>query len=118
VTRRAPASQRGSGTVLVLAVVVLLVTITVAVSVLAGVLAARHRAGRAADLAALSGAASLWTSAATVCRSAAAVAAANGARLVGCTVAGDAVLVRVAVTPDGWGRRVGPVQRSARAGPA
>lgn len=80
----------------------------------AGVLA-RHQAQHAADLAALAGAATVFSGG---CREAEDVAGRNGGTLVACVVAGADVVVRVRVTLQGgpWaGRRADAV---ARAGPA
>ncbi len=75
---------------------------------------ARQRAETAADLAALAGAQSLTghgRAAAPPCAAAGRAAAANGGRLLECSVAGDEVTVAVAV-----GRPM-PARAVARAGP-
>ena len=86
-----------------------------------GALVARHRADRAADLAALAGAATLQAGG-DGCTAAIRSAAAQGARVTSCQVA-DATTVLVAVAVDvvgpaaRWGR-LPPARARARAGPA
>jgi secretion/DNA translocation related TadE-like protein len=85
-----------------------------------GVLVARHRADRAADIAALGGAATLQTGG-DACSVAARLAAAQGARVTACRVIDATVLLEVAVDVAGpatrWGR-LPPARARARAGPA
>jgi secretion/DNA translocation related TadE-like protein len=97
--------------------------LAVAVTALAwgGALVARHRADRAADIAALGAAATLQAGG-DGCAAAAWLAEAQGARLTACQVAGvRTVLLEVAVDVVGpaarWGR-LPPARARARAGPA
>jgi secretion/DNA translocation related TadE-like protein len=108
--------ERGAGTVLVLAVVLLLAATTWVGTAVSAVVVARHAAARAADLAALAAAAEAWAQPGTACRTAAAVAAGNRARLVQCRVDGADALVTVETRAGGWAARVGPIRRSAHAG--
>ena len=107
----------GSATVLVVSAAFLVVAAALVACTFAGVLAARHRAGGVADLAALAAAAAAVRGA-DPCAAAGRVAAAQSARLVGCGVEALEVDVRVAVAARFW--RLGPrlVEGRARAGPA
>lgn len=110
-----PRGERGSGTVLVLALVMLVGLLLAVAALFVGVTAARHRAGAAADLSALAAAA--VHPAPEACATAARVAAANAGRIGECRVSADGsvlVTVVVAVTPRWPG---GPARASARAGP-
>lgn len=117
--RRVAARERGSATVLaVLGLVVVVVLAVVAAGWVAGV-AVRHRAGSAADLAAVA-AAQTWVRGGTPCPVAHAVARQNGATLVGCRTHDGAVWTRVeaAVTVRVVGREIPLVsRREAWAGP-
>jgi secretion/DNA translocation related TadE-like protein len=89
-------------------------------ALLASAVVTRHRAQAAADLAALAAAdVALGRRPGDPCALATAVAAANGGRLVSCTVegGGDAV-VGVEVRPPGAAAQLGTARVSARAGPA
>lgn len=101
----------GIGVVVVLAAAALLVT---------GIVRDVHRAGGAADLAALAAAAPMAAGAPADCVAARRVARANGAGLTGCTPQADgAVAVTVSVTRPtgvGWLRGPGVVSARARAG--
>jgi len=118
--RRRGSAEAGSATVWVLALAAVLGLLAVAVGLIAGVSAARNRAAAAADLAALAAARRLQTDPGDACRSAAAVAVANGASLVACR-SPDGVVVDVAVETGaalpGWLPRLGAARVSARAGP-
>jgi secretion/DNA translocation related TadE-like protein len=86
-----------------------------------GALVARHRADRAADIAALGGAAALQAGG-DGCTAAIRLAREQGARVTGCQVVdATTVLVEVAVNVVGpaarWGR-LPPARARARAGPA
>ncbi|WP_250649264.1 MULTISPECIES: Rv3654c family TadE-like protein [unclassified Actinomyces] len=119
-TRRDP--EDGSGTVTALAVIAVLLVLAVATTGLIQAQAAAGRARLAADLAALGGATaqSSLVSPGEACAVAQRVAEANGAVLTGCTVLGEDVTVRVAVSASvlGVGRtaaaaaRAGPVERT------
>jgi secretion/DNA translocation related TadE-like protein len=110
-------TDRGSGTLWVLAVS-LVVLLTGLVGGLRGSAAiARHRAAAAADFAALAGAVQAVSGRDGACAAARAVAAANGGDLVRCTVSGSVVTVRVSY------RLAPPLSRwraqgRSRAGPA
>jgi secretion/DNA translocation related TadE-like protein len=114
------APERGAGTVLVLGVVAATLSLAAVMAVIGQAFVARHRAAAAADLAALSGA----TAAANgdggrACGRAAAVAAANGARLVSCAETPDGVVsVVAAVARPPILISVVAVTARARAGPA
>jgi secretion/DNA translocation related TadE-like protein len=96
-----------------------LVTVVVAISVAAGGAAtvARHRAQAAADLAALAGAAHSVEGQVVACERAAAIAAANGARLTDCQLEGWDLVVTAEVRPARVAAVAGDARASARAGP-
>lgn len=106
-------ADRGSATVVAVAMVAVLLCVTGAGAYLGSAVVARHRAQAAADLAALAGAARLPSGVAAACAHASAVA--HGMRVADaqCSVDGlDVVVtVRVAVAFAGAARAV------ARAGP-
>ncbi|MFC7404430.1 Rv3654c family TadE-like protein [Georgenia alba] len=114
--------QRGSGTVLGLALIALLLTATLVVVGLARAVHARGVAQTAADLGALAGATALHAGgAAEPCAVAREVVSTNDAELVTCRVAGEDVEVgaSVAVVAEGWpveGREL-HARAEARAGP-
>jgi secretion/DNA translocation related TadE-like protein len=64
-------------------------------------LAVRHRAGAAADLAALAAADRVLEGAGPACAHGDSIARANGARLVRCKITGDVVDVLVEISPPG-----------------
>lgn len=80
--------QRGSGTVLIVAIMALLLTLGAAATVVGGYGVASHRAKAAADLAAVSGASATATGD-DPCRAARRVAVANHAQLDDCQLTGD-----------------------------
>ena len=84
-TRLRPADA-GSASIWVLSCAALLLVVAAAGVVRAAALVARHRAESAADLAALAAAGRIGVSE-SICPAAAAVAAANGARMRSCTPA-------------------------------
>ncbi|RBY94071.1 hypothetical protein DQ244_01515 [Blastococcus sp. TBT05-19] len=93
-------SERGSATVWVLALSVVLVTVAAAAVVVGLAVVARHRAGTAADLAALAAAGRAVVGDPEPCATAAEIAGANGAELTRCRVEPGSVVaveVRVAV---------------------
>ncbi|MFB4300453.1 Rv3654c family TadE-like protein [Actinomadura sp. NTSP31] len=112
-------SDRGSGTVWVVAfMAVIWVGGVVAVGV-GGIRAARHRGDAAADLAALAGAARVADGSVAACREAREIARRSGARMAGCVVRGEIVDVCVTVAlraPVGGGAV--RIESRARAGPA
>ncbi|GAA1869061.1 hypothetical protein GCM10009715_15260 [Paeniglutamicibacter psychrophenolicus] len=115
--------QRGSGTVLMLAVVCVAVLGLAAVLMFSAVSNAGAKAGTAADLAALAAAdAARQLLPGDPCAVAAATAAANDATLDGCTRQGPGgqivtVRVQVPVSPVGWLPPLTRAHSVARAGP-
>lgn len=110
--------ERGSGSMLVLAMVPLLVAAGVAALVVGNAMVARHRAAAAADLAALAAAGEAVSGAPSPCRAAHLVAVTNGARLLACRVDGFEVEVTLMVRQPGLVARFLPDSaRRARAGP-
>ncbi len=111
----------GSASIWVLSAGVLVWVVTAGVLAVAQGMVARHRAGAAADLAALAAAdQAFFQPGATdaVCPVAAELAHANGAQLVACTVVGQVVDVTVSVSVHGpVGAVVGPATVRSRAGP-
>lgn len=109
--------DRGSMTVWSAAVIAL-VALSASIAVAYGTaVVGRHRAGTAADLAALAAAVRVVDGATGACRTAAAVAARNGGVLRGCRVAGTDVEVSVARSVRLAGLGVRTVVVRARAGP-
>jgi secretion/DNA translocation related TadE-like protein len=116
----AGASERGSATVLMAAVMGVVVTVSGAAMVIAGYLVGHHRARSAADLAALSGAVA-HVRGEDVCGAASRVARLNGATVVRCSSIGDdidfVVTVRTSVsTPSRLPGLPRTVQGEAHAG--
>ncbi|WP_449385812.1 Rv3654c family TadE-like protein [Cellulomonas soli] len=110
-----PSDDRGSGTVVVVALVAVVLVLGSGLGLLAGAHGATGQAQAAADLAALAGAAALPRSGLEqACAIAEETAARNGARVTACAGDGPQVL-RVTVSRDSLG---GAAVRSARAGPA
>lgn len=111
----------GSASIWVLTAGVLVWVVTVAVLAVAQGMVARHRAGAAADLAALAAADRAYfqpDATDVVCAVASALARANAAELVACTVVGQVVDVTVRVDVAGpIGTVVGPATVRSRAGP-
>lgn len=92
-------SQRGSGTVLMLALCAAVIAFAVAVSAALGLVVTRQRANGAADAAALAGAdVASGARPGAVCVVAAGIAQSNGAVLGECTVEGETVTVAASVT--------------------
>ncbi|MFJ8625976.1 Rv3654c family TadE-like protein [Kitasatospora sp. NPDC093550] len=124
-TGRAAAVGRGpdagSATVWLLALAALGTAVFAATLAVGSVVAARHRAESAADLAALAAADRLLLDPDGGCARAAGIAAAQGARLVSCAAdrSADAVEVVAEVGVSGLPVRlpVGPARGRARAGP-
>jgi len=117
VSLRLQSADRGAGTVLVLGAVAVLLSVTLAGLLIARAVVASHRARLASDLSALVGASLLSQGASEghACAQASRVARDNGARLIGCRVAGLELQVSVAVAAPPWKE---PAVASARAGPA
>jgi secretion/DNA translocation related TadE-like protein len=110
--------ERGSATVWVLALAGVLAVVGAAAVLVGAAVAARHRAGSAADLAALAAAGRAVVGDPDACAAATRVARGNGARLVTCTIEQGAVVAVTVAVPV----RLGPVGRyeatgRARAGP-
>nr|WP_279385429.1 Rv3654c family TadE-like protein [Klenkia marina] len=90
--------ERGSATVWTVALAGLLALLGAASVLVGAAVVARHRAGAAADLAALAVAVRAVRGDPGACATGTAIAVANGAELVGCTVApGSVVAVEVSV---------------------
>jgi secretion/DNA translocation related TadE-like protein len=111
--RKGWAHERGSGSVLGLALIGAIVGLVIAVVPLYAVLAARSNVAGAADAAALAAAdARVGVATGFPCERAAEVAAANGASLTGCVV--DGLVATVAVSRTILGFRL---ESTATAGP-
>jgi secretion/DNA translocation related TadE-like protein len=97
--------ERGAATIWVLTCSTIVLLLALVVAIRASAILARHRAERAADLAALAAAGRIGyvSDAAEICSAAGAIAAANGGRLLSCTPSlrpdglSGAVTVRAAV---------------------
>ncbi|WP_076260228.1 Rv3654c family TadE-like protein [Intrasporangium flavum] len=109
------ARDRGSASILVLAVTGVLLAAGVAALVLGSVAVAGQRARLAADLAAIAGATGERSAHGRACATAAAVARANGARLEVCSSDGEDVTVEVSVEVPVW---PDAARARSRAGPA
>lgn len=116
-TRLARRDERGGATVFAVACLAVTVLVGAALGVVAAMVGAHRTAQSAADLAALSGASELGRGR-DPCAAAAAVAAANGAALTGCTVSDREVVVEVEVAGPHWLGQVTDLGAAARAGPA
>lgn len=131
--RRCGRRDRGLATVWAALATVTLCTVFAVVLALGQVVVARHRAGGAADLAALAAADRALDGAAEACRAARQVAGAQGAEVVWCAVQGEiadvAARVRVGPYAPEVRSRAGPVvappvatgpmaAQTAQAGPA
>jgi secretion/DNA translocation related TadE-like protein len=115
--RRLTGGDRGSGTVLVLAVSAVLLLIAMVLVGVGTVGVARHRAASAADLAALAAADRALSGQATACAAAGRVAHAAGAVLRECRLTGDVAQVLATFRPAGPLGRLGVARALARAGP-
>lgn len=106
--------ERGSATVWVLVLAAVLGLVAVAAVLAGAAVVARHRAGSAADLAALAAAGRAVIGDASACSAADDVAQANAAELTGCRIgAGSVVAVEVRVPV-----RLGPLGVHAAVGRA
>lgn len=95
--------DHGSASVWAVGITALLLVALLLIAFVVDVLAARSRAGAAADLAALAGAPAASVSSSTACGSAASVAVANGATLSSCQASEASIDVRATVTlHDPW----------------
>jgi secretion/DNA translocation related TadE-like protein len=114
-------AERGAAGLLTLWASAVVLAVVVTALAWGGALVARHRADRAADVAALAGAATLQHGG-DGCTAAIRLAVAQGARVTSCQVI-DATTVLLEVTVDvvgpaaRWGR-LPPARARARAGPA
>ncbi|MEP7191616.1 MAG: Rv3654c family TadE-like protein [Actinomycetota bacterium] len=117
VNRRGSDDERGSVTVVMLAVIVTVLTLTVSGLLLSSAVLASHRARAAADLAALSAAGALLNGepSAAACQSAEMVASVNHGRLQRCVAVGMEVRISVAVPAGLKGFRAATAR--SRAGP-
>jgi secretion/DNA translocation related TadE-like protein len=109
--------QRGSATVLVVAVAGVLLLVGAALGVVAALVVAHRAAQSGADLAALAGAQALGRGA-DGCRAAGETATANDVRLTGCTTRGRVVEVTVSAPGPRWLGQTSDLSAVARAGPA
>lgn len=111
--------QRGSATAMASFVVCGVLVLALVAGWWAGAVSLRHRAGAAADLAALAGA-QAWVTGSAPCPSARHVARANGADVASCRVVGSSIVVvaeattQVSVLGQPWTLTA---RRDARAGP-
>lgn len=110
-------ASRGSATVLMLAGMGVVLAFTGVVLMISVAEQVRHRAGYAADAAALAAAASALDGDSAACGRGADLAALNGAKLVSCSVRDGISDVTVSVEPPGVLAQFGLVQARARAGP-
>jgi secretion/DNA translocation related TadE-like protein len=101
-------SDRGSATVWTALVGVVLCVVVGALLAMGHAIAARHRAGGAADLAALAAADHALLGQSRACSLAARVAATQGARLLRCSVLGEIADVTATVGPAHARSRAGP----------
>ncbi|WP_347400264.1 Rv3654c family TadE-like protein [Streptomyces alboniger] len=108
-----PDRDRGAATVWVAVVMAVLCVVCGAVLAMGQVIVARHRAGGAADLAALAAADRWATGDSAACAGAGRVAEEQGAWLLRCTVRGDTVDVTATASVGAF-----TAKARARAGPA
>lgn len=110
--------ERGSASVLVLAIGSVVLMVGLASALAGSVIAARQRAHQAADFAALAAAGYVQEGRGKACDHAAQVASANGARMTSCRLDGcDAIVTVVAALPTSL-KSLGLVTATARAGPS
>jgi len=109
--------DRGSATVLVLALCTVLVLAGTVASALGAVAVARHRAAAAADLASLAAASRVVEGTDVACAAARRVAARADAVVTSCRLEGWDAVVEAAVRPPGAVGRLGVTTARARAGP-
>jgi secretion/DNA translocation related TadE-like protein len=116
--RRLDRSERGSGTVWMVALIAVVGVFSVFGLALGQAMTARHRAGAAADLAALAAADRALEGPRAACDRARVVAAAHGARLLDCALDGEVSDVRVEIEVPAALVTLAPARVRARAGPA
>jgi len=109
--------ERGSATLVAVAMMAVLMSITLGGTVVGSAVIARHRAQAAADLAALAAAGRIASGPQSACGFAGSVAAANGAKVSGCTVEELDVVVTVEVAVSLGSLGIAPAAAAARAGP-
>ena len=123
-SRRLQSGDRGSATIWVLCCCAVVIALAAATLAVGAAVVARHRASVVADLAALAAAQALVEGKSLPCQSAARVAAAQGGRLVSCSVVGPGadtveVVAEVPVSRTSLLAAVLPPARArARAGPS
>jgi secretion/DNA translocation related TadE-like protein len=115
--RRPSRDQRGSATVLVVAMSGVLLLIGAALGVVVALVVAHRVAQSGADLAALAGARAAGRGA-DGCRAAGEVAAANDVRLTDCLTRGRVVEVTVSARGPHWLGQSADLSARSRAGPA
>lgn len=108
--------DRGSATPFAVACLGLLILLAAALGVTTAIVHAHRQAQAAADLAALAAAAAVGRG--DPCAVGGGTAAANGAHLTSCTVAGRDVRVQVVVSGPRWLGQRADLVAEARAGPA
>lgn len=116
-SRLAGRDHRGAATVLVLTFVGLVLLVGAALGVVEAMVRAHRVAQSAADLAALSGAATVQRGG-DGCATARTVAEANGARLTACVSSAADVTVMVVVAGPHWLGQESDLEARSRAGPA
>ncbi len=110
-------TDRGGASVWLLAAGAAVLAIGFGALAVGAAITARHRAAVAADFGALAAAVHASEGSATACVRAAAVVAANRARLVSCRLEGLDAVVIARVRPAGIAGLVGEAESAARAGP-
>ncbi|GIG90906.1 Rv3654c family TadE-like protein [Plantactinospora endophytica] len=110
-------SDRGSASLWLLAVGLALVVFSLGGAAVEAARVARHQSRVAADLGALAGAAHAIEGADRACARAAAIAAANSARITGCTLDGFDLQVTAEVTVEPLPGMSRVARATARAGP-
>jgi secretion/DNA translocation related TadE-like protein len=115
--RSSPASERGSASIVAVAMMAVMLVLTGGGAVVGSAVIARHRAQAAADLAALSAAGRMASGQEVACGSAAALTVAMRATMAACAVEelDVVVTVEVPVSLGRWGVHL--ARASARAGP-
>jgi len=108
--------ERGSASLFAVSCLAVLLLLGAALGVVAALVRAHRIAQSAADLAALSAAGAVGGGG-DPCAAGADTAAANGARLVSCVVAGRDATVRVTVSGPRWLGQDADLSAEARAGP-
>ncbi len=112
------AGDRGAATVWTVGAIAALMSVTVLVVWLGAAAATRHRAGSAADLAALAAAGAVVEGERVACTKARWVTAHMSVELHSCRLDGADALVEVVAQPPAVLAGFGPAEARARAGPA